>query len=78
MAKFDAEVDARSLASPLPVLRAKGALRTMQPGQVLRLSATDVRTVLDVRRFCDASGHELISEQNKGGTHRFLIRRRPD
>ncbi len=78
MAKIDAEVDAQTLSSPLPVLRAKGALRKMQPGQVLRLLATDSRTAMDVRRFCNESGHEFMSEEDDDGVRQFLIRRRPD
>ena len=37
----DAHVDARGLSCPLPILRAKKALATLQSGQVLRVEATD-------------------------------------
>jgi TusA-related sulfurtransferase len=39
--KFDVELDARQLACPLPILRAKKALSQMVSGQVVRVVATD-------------------------------------
>ena len=78
MAEFDKELDARDLASPLPVLRAKAALRELQPGQVLRLLASDHRTALDVGSFCKAAGHDLVAQDHQDGVRSFLIRRRAD
>lgn len=75
MPDSNAEVDAKGLTSPLPVLRAKVALRNVEPGQVVRLLATDSRTSLDVHTFCDATGHELVAEDKINGVHTFLIRR---
>ncbi|MBT5860921.1 MAG: sulfurtransferase TusA family protein [Alphaproteobacteria bacterium] len=78
MADFDKELDARDLASPLPVLRAKAALRELLPGQVLRLLASDQRTALDVGSFCKTAGHELVAQDHQDGVRGFLIRRRAD
>ena len=78
MTDFDKELDARDLASPLPVLRAKAALRELEPGQVLRLLATDQRSALDVGSFCKATGHELLSQDHLDGVRTLLIRRKVD
>ena len=45
--KFDVELDARQLACPLPILRAKKALSQMVSGQVVRVVATDKGAPLD-------------------------------
>ena len=42
---FDTQVDASGLNCPLPILRAKKALAEMNPGQVLRVLATDPGSV---------------------------------
>ena len=41
MANFDEELDASGLNCPLPILRAKKALGTIDSGKVLRIIATD-------------------------------------
>jgi tRNA 2-thiouridine synthesizing protein A len=78
MGYFDKELDARDLASPLPVLRAKAALREFLPGQVLHLLASDQRTALGVGSFCKASGHDLVAQDHQDGVRSFLIRSRAD
>ncbi|MFT3757528.1 sulfurtransferase TusA family protein [Thauera sp.] len=62
---FDKEVDARGLNCPLPILRAKKALAEMQPGQVLRVVATDPGSTKDFQAFAKQTGNEL---QKQGET----------
>jgi hypothetical protein len=40
MPSFDAELDARGLNCPLPILRAKKSIQALNAGQVLRIVAT--------------------------------------
>ncbi len=72
---WDAEVDAAGLLCPLPVLRARKRLLAMQPGQVLRVVATDPAAVIDLPHFCSQSGDELISSADEGAVRVFLIRK---
>ena len=72
----DATLDALGLLCPLPVLKARKRLKSMAPGQVLRLLASDPAAVIDVPHFCTESGHELLSVEETGdGARAFLIRR---
>lgn len=73
---FDAELDVRQLACPLPILRAKKALSAMSAGQVLKIVATDKGSPRDFVDFCSKTGNELISSTEQGGEFVFLIRRR--
>ncbi len=59
---WDAEIDARGLLCPLPVLKARKRLLALAPGQVLRLLADDPAAVVDVPHFCAEQGHALLSE----------------
>ena len=59
---WDHDLDATGLLCPLPVLKAAKRLRTMAPGEVLRLRADDPAAVVDVPHFCSESGNELISQ----------------
>jgi tRNA 2-thiouridine synthesizing protein A len=75
MADWDEYYDAEGLLCPLPVLRAAKLLRQMAPGTVLRLSATDGASWVDVPHFCAQSGHELIEAEDTGARLVYLIRR---
>jgi tRNA 2-thiouridine synthesizing protein A len=44
---FDAELDAKGLNCPLPILRAKKAIAELSSGQVLKIVATDPGSVKD-------------------------------
>jgi tRNA 2-thiouridine synthesizing protein A len=59
---WDQNIDAIGLLCPLPVLKARKALLSMQAGQVLRLVASDPAAVIDVPHFCNESGHVLVSQ----------------
>ena len=72
-------LDAKGLACPLPVLRLNRALRSMAPGERLRLLATDRASVADVRAFCRETGHELTGfSEEAGGVYSFVVRRRTE
>ena len=43
---FNAEVDAIGMNCPLPILRTKKALATMQSGEVLKIKATDAAPLM--------------------------------
>ncbi|WP_347331932.1 sulfurtransferase TusA family protein [Marinimicrobium locisalis] len=67
------EVDARELRCPLPLLRAKQALRTIDPGQAVRVLATDAGSVRDFRAFADLAGHGLEREDRPDGVYVYIL-----
>ncbi len=71
---IDAEIDARDLLCPLPVLRARKRLLGMEAGQVLRVWATDPAAVIDMPHFCAQSGHEYLGMHEDDGAAAHLIR----
>jgi tRNA 2-thiouridine synthesizing protein A len=72
----DIEVDARGLNCPLPILKAKKALNTMQSGQTLLVVATDAGSVRDFQAFAKQTGNELVEQQSVGAEFIHLMRRR--
>ena len=60
--EFQHTVDAVGLACPLPILRAKKALATILPGEVLRVITTDRGAVRDFQAFCRQTGNELLTQ----------------
>ena len=67
------EVDARGLACPMPLLKAKRALNNMHVGQRLRVLATDQGSVRDFRVFAEQSGHLLLDSDETGGVYSYLM-----
>ena len=70
-------LDVKGLNCPLPVLRANRALRSVAPGERLRVLATDRASVPDFQSFCRETGHALVSMSEEAGVFSFVIRRRP-
>ena len=73
---FDVELDARSRACPLPILRAKKALAGMGAGQVLKVVVTDGGAPRDFADFCSKTGNELLSSTEQEGEFVIFLRRR--
>ena len=71
----DTVLDAKGLLCPLPVLRARKAIKSLSPGEILEIHATDPASRLDVPHFCDATGNELLDMRKEGDVLIFCIRK---
>lgn len=71
----DETLNAEGLNCPLPILRAKKALKKMSAGQVLEVRATDPGSVADFAAFCNQTGDELLSSTTEGDVYKFEIKR---
>jgi len=68
-------LDVKGLTCPLPILRAKKALKTVPVDAVLTVIATDPASVKDMEVFCRQTGNELLSSTEDGGSFTFRIKR---
>jgi tRNA 2-thiouridine synthesizing protein A len=68
-------LDAKGLKCPLPVLKARKAMRELPPGGVLRVLATDPGAVKDFEHFCKTAGHRLLAAREEAGMLVFDIRK---
>lgn len=69
-------LDVKGLICPLPVLKAKKALKEVPAGGVLKVLATDPGAVKDFQAFCRTTGNELVAQYEAEGAFVFEIRRR--
>jgi tRNA 2-thiouridine synthesizing protein A len=68
-------LDAKGLKCPLPVLRARKAMKQVATGGDLRVEATDPSAVQDFQAFCETTGFTLVEQGEADGVYTFLIRK---
>jgi tRNA 2-thiouridine synthesizing protein A len=71
----DQVLDATGLKCPMPVLRARRALKAMTSGQVLEVHADDPASAKDFPAFCETTGDALEETAEDGATLIFRIRK---
>jgi tRNA 2-thiouridine synthesizing protein A len=74
-APADVTLDATGLLCPLPVLKARRALREVMPGGVLEVLATDPGAVKDFAHFCATTGCELLESSDHDGILHFRLKK---
>ena len=68
-------LDAKGLKCPLPVLRARKAIKSVEIGSELKVLVTDPAAPKDFKAFCSQTGHVLISIKESNGVFTLVIRR---
>lgn len=68
------DLDLSGLNCPLPVLKARKALRDYDDGAEVSVRVTDPKAPADFRALCDTVGHELLSQVAEPGGHRLTLR----
>jgi len=71
----DQQLDAKGLNCPLPILRAKKAIKGMETGATLEIEATDPGAVKDFEAFCRVTGNELLESNEEGGVYTYMIKK---
>ena len=72
-AKSPILLDVRGLNCPLPVLKAKKAMRGLVAGDRLRIEATDPLAAVDIPHYCTEDGHRLVHQEEADGIQVFLV-----
>jgi len=75
MPDFTEKFDATGLNCPLPILRSKKVLSSMNSGEVLYVIATDSGSVKDFDAFCNQTGNELLESTEADGKYHFYIKK---
>jgi tRNA 2-thiouridine synthesizing protein A len=73
--KVDKVLDAKGLLCPMPVIKARKAMKEIDIGQVLEIQATDKGAVKDFEAWARQTGNELLDWNEGSGVYTFHIRR---
>ncbi len=68
-------LDVTGLRCPLPVLRARKAMKAVEAGGALVVTATDPAAVEDFRAFCEEAGHGFLEWSREGEVYRITLRK---
>ncbi|MGM8213882.1 sulfurtransferase TusA family protein [Virgibacillus sp. W0430] len=72
----DKVLDAKGLACPMPVVRAKKIMDQMKSGELLEIHTTDKGSTSDLTAWAKSGGHQLEDQTEKDGVFTFWIRKK--
>jgi tRNA 2-thiouridine synthesizing protein A len=67
-------VDARGLSCPMPIVKTAQAMKTVAPGALIEVLATDPGSVKDFAAWAKTTGNELVEQTVEGAVYRFVLR----
>ncbi|MFS0645607.1 sulfurtransferase TusA family protein [Siminovitchia sp. 179-K 8D1 HS] len=68
-------LDAKGLACPMPIVRAKKAMNELESGEILEIHTTDKGSKSDLSAWSKSSGHELLKQEEENGIFKFWIKK---
>lgn len=75
MFEFDLEIDASGLNCPLPLLRLKKGLSTINNGDTIKIITTDPAAYLDIGVFVEQVGHKMLEFSKDNGKQIFYVKK---
>ena len=73
MTEVAEKLDARGMNCPLPILKTRKALNTINTGEILEVTSSDPGSVKDMASFCKQTGNRLVSSNEAENSYVFLI-----
>lgn len=71
----DQVLDCKGMQCPLPVIKTAQAIKTLEPGQVLELLATDPGVEPDMKAWSTRTGNELLKIEKTDDVFHVFLRR---
>tara|TARA_B110000014_G_C19632412_1_gene333677 strand:+ start:251 stop:478 length:228 start_codon:yes stop_codon:yes gene_type:complete len=68
-------LDTKGFNCPIPVLKARRAMRELAAGGELTVQATDPASMIDFPHFCNTTGHKLVSSSEQDGVFTYVIQK---
>ncbi|KAA6461467.1 MULTISPECIES: sulfurtransferase TusA family protein [Bacillus cereus group] len=68
-------LDTKGLACPMPIVRTKKAMDTLQSGEILEVHSTDKGAIKDIPAWAQTGGHEILQHTEENGVLKFWIKK---
>ncbi|MBZ5753616.1 MULTISPECIES: sulfurtransferase TusA family protein [Metabacillus] len=73
--KIDKVLDAKGLACPVPIVKAKKAMNEIESGEILEIHTTDKGAKNDLSAWAKSVGHELLKHDEENDVLKFWIKK---
>ncbi len=73
--KADRTLNAQGLVCPIPLLKAKKEIETLENGQVLEIIGTDEGSRVDLPGWCERVGHSYLGVKEEASVFKFYIKK---
>ncbi len=70
---YDVLLQVHGLRCPMPLLKTKQALSSMNSRQVLKVESTDAGSWRDIPAFVDLTSHQLLNQEQNDELYIFYI-----
>jgi tRNA 2-thiouridine synthesizing protein A len=67
------ELDARGLLCPLPVLKLRKLIKSIEHKDKIKLITDDPAAIVDVPHFCNEQGHQILESFKEKDYDLFII-----
>jgi tRNA 2-thiouridine synthesizing protein A len=71
----DIVVDAKGLSCPMPIVKAKKGIDSLEKGQLMELQATDKGSLMDFQAWVKQTNHELLETKEEDGVFTFVVKK---
>lgn len=68
-------LDTKGMNCPLPILKAKKAIKDLADGDTLQVLSTDPGSVKDFEAFCRSTGNSLLDSSEADGIFTYMIKK---
>jgi len=73
--RHDEEIDVKGLVCPRPMVMTMAALKKMEKGGTLKVTANDSSVKHSIPSLCERAGYTLLEQAEEGGSYIFVIRK---
>ena len=73
--KEDLILDCSGLLCPMPIVKTSKAMKELQPGQILKMIATDAGSPPDIEAWSRQTGNELLRFTSEDSKFVFFLRK---
>ena len=74
--KVDSVIDVSGLTCPMPIVKLKKGIDSLESEQVLELHATDRGTLNDLPAWSKNAGHTILKTEQEGSLIKFWIKKK--
>ena len=70
------KLDLKGMSCPLPIIKTAKAMKTLAPGQLLEVIATDPGSVADFKAWAQSTGNPLVEADQSEGVYRYVLKKK--